>query len=567
MSNYFKAKPFVSVNPNGEKYVEAAKNHERVLQYYYQKCPVFYLEKCRLVKYTHMYGCGYQVPSWKKITRQTTIKVPRTIGVGSNSYVIGYDEFPIEEQLYDGVWFKTYSPSEVFIDGWSHRPKWVMIEEFVHYSELIALADQNQYDSKAVENVPLNCNGQDEAPWRIRQTSIGRPALETDPEMVRLQHLFLQDGLMNVAPFLTLANDAEMVRQSDNWFDHGEIPVIQGQAIIDPDNPYPMAMGVMMLPSQKMINMLDNVITDHTLSSVYWQWKYGTGVDPNQLLSLPNHRIGPLKQMDQVDIITPPEVKHDLLLVNAMFSEAADELAGYYSAQKGAAGQGPRQTATSDTIFQQEGNIRISSDIQNFEQLTQIPEARQTSKNVSQMMPDSVEIAVEDLGGPAFQRLTREEICGEFQFQVSGASEQINRAVAQQQMVDFFQLSSQANQLVMLPTGEIVPMPVQDNYQAIKMIYQGWGQRDTGRLLINGSVFGRPVNNDLLAQNPTQPPGYLATNPANGGLINPAMLPPGGGAPGGGGIPPNRSFNPGNQIQNTNRGAMVAAPTGSRGAF
>jgi hypothetical protein len=498
-----------------------------------------------------MYGASFMVPSWKNITRKQTINIPKMIGSGDMSFIIGFDKQEVDVRMYDGLWFKTYSPWEVVFDPWSRFPRWRIVEEFVHYSELIDMARQGQYDSAKVDSVPLNSDGQSEASFTARQTAVGRPALKPDKEIIRLQHLFFADR------FYTLANGAVIIRDTDNWFDHGEIPVVQGTFVVDPDSSYGMSTGVLMLPGQKMINVVDNLTIDHVMQSVNWQWKYKTGVDPNQLLGLPNHRIGPLKSMDDVDIIVPPEVKHDLLLIGAGLSDSMDEMYGYYSAQKGTSAAGGANTATSDTIFQQEGNIRIASDTRNYEELSGIPEAKQTSKNVAQFMDDTIEIAVEDMGGQAFEKLSRDQIQGEFTYRASGASDTINKAVAQQQVSEFFALAKDAQQYVMLPDGQIVPMPVQNNYEVIKEYYESMGKRNVNRMLYNPALFGIPLDNTLLGQQPPVLPKYLARDPRTGALRNPASTPqpagqPGGGMSASGGKGGGMSKNPVNQISNQN---------------
>lgn len=540
MQYFFRSKPYVSITATGEAFVEQARNHERVLQHYYETCPVYYLEKTRHVKYGHMYGASFMVPSWKNITRKVTVQIPQTIGSGDMSFVLGYTPQEVDVRMYDGLWFKTYSPWEVVFDPWSRYPRWRLVEEFVHYTELLDMARQGQYDAAAVDAVPLNADGQSGASFIARQTAIGRPALKPDKEIVRLQHLFFADH------FYTLANGAVIIRDTDNWYDHGEVPVVQSTFIVDPDSSYGMATGSLMLPGQKMINVVDNLTIDHVMQSVNWQWKYRQGVDPNQLLGLPNHRIGPLKNMDDVDIVVPPEIKHDLLLIGAGLSNAMDEMVGYYSAQKGS-GEGPANTATSDQIFQQEGNVRIASDTRNYEELSGIPEAKQSSKNVAQMMPDEIEVSVEDVGGQAFERLSRDQIQGEFAYRASGASDTINKAVAQQQVMEFFALAKDAQQYVMLPTGQIVPMPVQNNYEVIREFYESIGKRNVNRMLYNPNLFGQPLDNSLLGQVPPQMPSYLQRDPLTGALRNPAGAPSmqsGGGLPGGG------TLNPTKQVAN-----------------
>ena len=82
--------------------------------------------------------------------------------------------------------------------------------------------------------------------------------------------------------------------------------------------------------------------------------------------------------MGDVDIMQMPEMKQDIMALMAMLEANSEETTGYFGTQKGVATD--IRTATSDAIFQQEGNLRIKYDIQTFEQLALIPEAKMLSK-------------------------------------------------------------------------------------------------------------------------------------------------------------------------------------------
>jgi hypothetical protein len=147
---------------------------------------------------------------------------------------------------------------------------------------------------------------------------------------------------------------------------------------------------------------------------------------------------------------------------------------------------------------------------------------------VQQFMPESVDLRVSGPGGFAFVQSTPEDIRGQFDFSTNGASESLNRAVTQQQLINLFELASGASQWVEIPTGEIIPMPVLDTYIALKELYEGYGRRNAENLLYRPEIFGQPLSNNLLSSYGLPPiPGLdqLTQNPNTGGMRNRGQRP------------------------------------------
>jgi hypothetical protein len=227
-------------------------------------------------------------------------------------------------------------------------------------------------------------------------------------------------------------------------------------------------------------------------------WKYRAGqVNPNKLLSLPNQAI-PVKNMADVDIMKMPEMKQDILSLMAVLDASLEETTGYFGTQKGASSE--QRTATSDSIFQQEGNLRIQYDTMTYEKLTLNEEARLISKTIQQFMPEEVAVRVADSPKQEFESVQRQDIQGEYDYSVSGASEGMNRAIVQKQLIEFFNSAQAVDQLVKLPGGQIVPMPLLHTYNAAKEILQGFDHKGADRWLHRPEVFGMPVDNDMFEQ-------------------------------------------------------------------
>lgn len=491
--NFFRHTPFATVNPTSSDTVEAAKRHEWALQFYQEKCPTFFLEQLRLIKYSTLFGCAFQIPSWRR--NWGTVK--KSVPIQFAGETVGYTEVESEELLYDGLWYKTFSPDDVYPHPYSRSVEtmpWLIIEEFIPIQELLRRAEMGMFDKAQVNKVPLNAYRQADWEARIQQSSIHGRSMDQDIELICLQHSFEPDR------FETLANGEIMIRDAKNEFWHKQIPAIMGVKTIDPDSLWPIGTGKNMLPNQKLLNLFMNEAANQAIASHWPIWKYrdGSGVNPNSLLSLPNQRIK-VKNMDDVDIVQMPEMKQDLLAIKLMLEANTEELTGYFGPQKGEGSSS--RTATSDAIFQQEGNMRIQSDVLTFEQVSGIPQAKMASKLVQQFMMPGTEVRINGPGsGLSFVPLSPEQIRGEFEFQVAGASEALNRAVVQQQLIEMFDTSAQAVQHVQMPNGQIVPMPVFDTYQGLKEIYEGYGRRNTDKLLYRPEIFGIPLNNDLLGQ-------------------------------------------------------------------
>jgi hypothetical protein len=514
MLNYFRHDPFVTVTPTNSETVESAQRHEEVIQHYLEHCPSWYLEKLRLVKYTGLYGCGFEMPSW----RTTKRKVRKNVNITMAGTVVGTDQVEVEDVVYDGLWFKTISPTDVFPYPYAANIStvpWVVVVEFVHIQDILDRAQQGIFDEAQVNKIPLNGHLQEEWEFRRHYSDLGHSTPDSDEELICLQHMFTRDR------FQTLANDKVVIRDEPNIFWHGEIPMVQGVKTLDPDSFWPIGSGWPKMPNQKMLSLFMNTMIDNVLSSQWQSWKYKAGrVNPNYLLSMPNHRI-PVKEMDDVEVIQPPEMKQDIALLKTMVEAGDDELMGYFGAQKGYSQQ--RQTATSDAIFQSEGNQRIQYDVMTLENLTLIPEARMISKLVQQFMPEEMDVRINGPGGYQFHRLSADQVRGEFDFKAQGSSEALNRAVVQQQLIELYETSKDAVQHVQMGDGTIVPVPVLDAYQALKELYEGYGRRNTDKLLYRPEVFGLPLNNELLnSYGLPSIPGLdqLQRNPQTGALRN-----------------------------------------------
>lgn len=537
--NYFRHDPFIAVSPINANTMETAKRHEQVLQHYNEHAPTFFIEKYRLLKYSHLYGTGFEMPTWRREVRPVMRKVPITYA----GQQINEVEVETNEVVYDGLWFKTFSPFDVFPYPFANSlasSPWVILVEFVRADELLKRADAGIFDKGAVMKVPLNGYLQDEWEFARQLRDLGHGTPDQDDELVCLQHMFTPDR------FITLANNAEIVRDQPNMFWHGLIPMVQGVKTLDPDSFYPIGSGKNLLASQKLLSMTSNAMIDNVVQSQWPIWKYTSAVNPNDLVSLPNQRIK-VETLDDVDVVKMPELKQDLLQLKAVIEAHAQTLTGYFGPQQGFSDT--QHTATSDSIFQQEGNQRISGDVMAFEQLTLVPEARMVSKLVQQFMPEGVDVRINGPGGQFFQKLSPQDIRGEFDFTASGSSESINRAVVQQQLIEMFSVANEATQYVQMPTGQIIPVPVLDAYNALKQIYEGYNQRNTDKLLYRPEVFGLPLNNELLNQYglPAVPGlDQMPLDPMTGARrANAGSLP----------MPNRSSVNPGDIVNGANRAA------------
>lgn len=508
---YFSSRPYATVLATKAGSVDGARLMEDTLQFYHEHCPVFYLTKQKQVKYTLIYGTSYTVPSWKKIVRPTKRIVPVQL-YGTD---IGFEEIIEDTTVYEGLWYETYSPSEAYPYPWG-RPgtllPQIVLEEYIHITELVQAAKDGAYDLGKVMKVPLNAAGQSESDRQRKMAAIGRNEPEHDPDMIRLLHWFAEDH------WLTLANDEILIRDEPNPFEHGEIPVIQSIKTLDPDSFSPISTTELMLPYEKAYNALKNSAIDQVISSLWPLWKYKAGaINPNHLLSLPNHRI-PVRNMDDVEVIKLPEMKSDILAILASLEFDMEDVVGFFATQKGQRTPGSGQTtATSDTIFNEQGNVRIGFNVQNMEKFTWKPEARQSASIIIQMMPKGTSMRIHGPGGAHFLDVTPEQLRGEYDYQVTNGSEGINRSVIQQQLINFFALANESTQFVRLEDGQIAPVPLVDTYNYIRNIIQGWDKNLTDRVLYRPELFGTPISNDLLGQFNIPPIPGLDQLPVQGG--------------------------------------------------
>ena len=508
--HYMQHKPFVTVLPTSGNNSDGAKNHELAVQHYIEHAPTFFLELLRSLKYTSIYGTAFRLSSWRTKTRAGKKYVP----VMFHGMEVGTQQEDFIETVYDGLFFKTYSPYDLFphplATHISNAP-WVISVDFVRADKLMEDAKLGIYDKGAVDKVPLNGYLQDE--WEVlrQQQELGYDGPTSDGQMICLQTYMAEDR------FITVANNAQVIKESGNR--KGTIPMAQCVKSLDPDSFWPIGTVKPILPSQKMVNMFTRAIADSTTSTIWPVWKHKSTVNPATLMSLPNHKIS-VRQMDDVDIIKMPELKHDLLATKFMFEQNMNETHGYYDIQQGN-DQGPVRTATSDNIRQAEGGIRIQGDAMIQEELGLIPDAKNISALVQDFMPEEVEIRIVGAGGDSqFQSITQAEIQGEFTFKASGTTNAINRAVAQKHMIDMFSIANNATQYVKMADGQVIPVPVLDTYEALKDIYQDYNRADVDKLLYRPEVFGIPINNNVLAEYGLPPIPGLDANPMTGALSN-----------------------------------------------
>jgi len=490
--NYFRHDPFVAVSPQASDDIEKAQRHERVLQHYLEHCPSFYLSELRLIKYASMFGNGFQMPTWRRRVAPVRRKLPVMIG----GLKIGEQELVTNEVVYDGLEFHTFAPTDVFPYPFAtslDTAPWVILVQFVRVDELVALADQGIYDKDAVMKIPLN--GYLQQDWEIfKQISENGKggAQAEDNELICLQHMLMPDR------FQTLANNDIVIRNRDNHLWSKNIPMVHGVKTIDPDSFWSIGTAKTILPSEKMLQLFVNSMVDAVTSTMWPVWKYVPNrVNPNDLLSLPNQRI-PVKSMDDLDIVKLPEMKQDMLAIKIMFEQHIEEITGYFGTQKGEGRSG--NTATSDSIFQSEGNNRIQYDVMTFEQVTLIRMAKLVSALVQQFMPEQMDVRLNGPGGVQFAPVNQDDVRGEFDFKASGSSETLNRAVVQQQLIELFNTAQGANQFVQMPGGAIVPVPVLDTYNALKELYEGYGRVNIDKILYRPELFGMPLTNDVLNQ-------------------------------------------------------------------
>lgn len=480
----FSHKPFVSIQPSNGTSVDIAANRERILQYYFEHCPAWYLTSQRLLKYTLLYGCGFRIPSWKRLRR----KVEKVIDLEIYGYRFK-EKIMVEETVYEGLWFEVLSPTEVFPHphGLTLEEKpWVVIEQFLPAQQLLEMAESGAFDVSKVKQIPLNMSGQNEIQYHMRQAEMGYEKPKPDEGIVRLQHLIADDH------FITLANDETIIRDVDNFYYHKTKPIVQGIKTLDPDSFYPISMAKMILPAQKFGNLLLDMAADNAIMNNWPIWKHKSTVDPNWLISVPNQHI-PVEEMDDVDIVRMPEMKQDILQLNALIGSSIEETTGYFGPQKGFSQR--VHSATSDTIFASQGDQRIQYDAMTYEKCTLLPEAKICASLVEQFMPEQTQVYMDGNGqGQQYQRISKEEICGEFLYRVSGISESIRRAAGRADLVELVKLGTQTKQYVRLLTGEVMPVPLQNDRYALKTLYQSFDREDAERFMLPPEVFGTPVD-------------------------------------------------------------------------
>jgi hypothetical protein len=398
--------------------------------------------------------------------------------------------------IYDGFWFTTYSPAHVYPcpdSLFMATVPWIIVEEWVHCQELLSLAGEGvHYDKAKVMSIPLNSSGQSESSYRQNQDMLGHSGQDLNPEMIRLQHL------LTPTHFRTLANDDVVIRDVDNFYWHGKIPAVQGVQTIDPESFWPIGAGHMLVPNQKMMNILVNSVIDHLNMSRFWRFKYrsGSGIQPHMLLQSTTYPIS-MENMNDLDVLNPPEIKQDIAWFKDVIERSNETISGYYGSQKGTASGAPN-TATSDSIFQSEGNKRIQADIMTYEQLGLLEEARQCSANVDQFMPKEVEVRLSGGQGNQFKKQTQADITGEFDYRVGGISEQMNLAVFQQQMAAMYGQIKDAQQFVQMPDGRVLPVPLIDAYNMVKSMLEPTLGQSTNKVLYAPEVFGQPLSNAML---------------------------------------------------------------------
>lgn len=490
ITSYFAHNPYVQVLPAGPESMNGASAMEELLQHYYEHAPTHFYETLRFTKYTLMYGCAFRLPSW----RRTFGDVLKRVSVGQNGETM---EGLLKDQLiYDGLHFATFSPHEVYPYPYARsvdQMPWVIVEEFVHIDDLINRAKTGAFDLNEVMKIPLNGDGQNNMAFRRVGEKVGDQMPTTDPYMVRLLHAFTRSR------FMTSANSAVMIRNTPNFLWHGRIPLIMGVKTPDPERLYGFGSIKPIVSNQKMVNFTVNHMINQMVRNMDPVWWKVAKLDDRQLISRPNHIITAERGFGQdFGIVEMPEMKHDLLLFKQMLQQNREEVSGYYGPQKGYSDV--KHTATSDSIFEAQGDKRINSDVMTFEEMSLVPEAKQCASLIEQFMPKEVAIRVVGPKGVDFVPRRAEDIQGEFDYRVGGITENINRAVQQRQLIELFELANNSSQIVQLPNGALVPMPVLNTYEALKQIYEPTAGKSTEKLLFAPELFGLPVDNQMFQQ-------------------------------------------------------------------
>lgn len=489
--------PIVNVTPRGSGTEDSADLMEACLQYYYDICPVFYLKMFQYIKRMRTFGYAWMIPSWK---RQTAMVKERQAYLYDGQPTGFFTIEETEQVIYEGLWFDVYSPYEMAVSRQSEGSgAWQMPMEFLSLDDVLDLAGKDGYEKALIDRIPLNAYKQNSRQFNRLRGVIGKPNLDQDTDVICFQHEITPKRIT------TLANGEIVVRDIPNPLWKQRLRAVKGFSTVDPDGLESTGSAHQMVTNQKLTNLTNNISINRFVHSASpLTLVAGTKATAAAMSGRLIPRAGVAVPVDDVDrsvrYMELPQNQYDAQIIRDVLRQSNQDTTGYYGSQMGNTQDSQGNTATAEQIYNEQAQKRISADVLTFERCSMLPLGRDCADMIMQYMPEGTEVRIGLGQGAGFLAVSPEDVRGEYMFSVTGASESINRAVVQRQMIDFTAIATGLQQYVRDPmTGAIMPVPVLDAYNWAKDICGGWN-KNAEQVLYRPEVFGIPVTNEMFGE-------------------------------------------------------------------
>lgn len=426
--------PIVSVLPREQGDYSGAQAMELALQYYLERAGIF-MPMNEVAKLMLMFGDGFIVERWRTEIRNKTVEEP----IEELGFTVGYEEVERPEIIYDGVWFDVYAPYQVFHDGGDtvDQCKVVVVEDFWHIDDLRALEKRGLVHD--IDDIPLGdrelmAGGSEMDKWSLYK-DCGYSSPEDDEGMVRVWRAFWDDHWYWIAQAHTEIFD------HDNPHSHGRKPLVQFPKTKQPKHFFSISATRPAARLQHAYNTLFDQVMDRNAQTIN-PWvllKRTSGINPNRLISTPNNIIETNGEPStDIYVHTVPALTGDAGAMMDQIKSAFDEVTGYFGYQKGF--EQTTRTAKEATILAQAGDMRIRYDLMQYESYGMRPLAERVGSDIQDWMPGEIQARLAGSNGFRFQRLSRDELRGSYDYRFLGSTAAYNREIDRAQLLEMLNL-------------------------------------------------------------------------------------------------------------------------------
>lgn len=434
----FGVDPIISVLPRGDDDREGAYYQQLCLQYHLEKAGIF-LPMSEVARIMLIFGDAFVIPRWRSEWAEKTVTVPEEfMGVQ-----IGTREETRMENVYDGMWYDVYLPTQIHPDDGKSidECRAIVVEDWHTLDELKAWEKQglveniNEIDS--VEPQPAQGAGSEELDARIIYKELGYNSPEGQEGQVRVWKYYADDH------WIWVAEGRTPILDQPNPHEHAKKPIVhfpktpQARRFFSKSAIRPVGR------LQHAYNTVFDQIMDRNTQTIH-PWillNERSDINPNRLMvSSPNNVI--MTQGDPRQAVYTheiPQLTGDPLRLLELLKAAFDEATGYFGYQRGNEEQ--TRTASEAYLLAQGGDMRIRLDLMTYEAYGMQRLAQLSGADIQQFMSQEAKVRLlGQEGAMQFMQVTPDDIQGEYDYRFMGSTAAYNREIDRAQMIEMWNL-------------------------------------------------------------------------------------------------------------------------------